>query len=92
MDNYSAIKSLSPYDNSYKIVRDYEPEIFNQLLEDVKTSLEHLEDFESVSFCVLNDDIVMVLDTLTGDLLGKPMALDEFIRNVIETAKESVEE
>lgn len=92
MDNYSMIKSLAPYDCSYKIVRDYEPKAFNMLSDDVKLALEHADDYEGVSFCVLNDDTVFVLDCLTGDLQGMPVALDEFIRNVIETAKESVEE
>ena len=92
MDNYSMIKSLAPYDCSYKIVRDYEPESFSNLSDDVKIALEHADDYESVSFCVLNDDTVFILDSLTGDLLGKPMALDKFIRNVIETATETAEE
>ena len=92
MDNYSAIKSLAPYDSSFEIVRDYDPETFNKLSDDVKTSLEHLEDFESVTFCVLNDEIVMVLDSLTGDLQGNPIELNDFIQTIVKTATETAEE
>lgn len=76
------VKTISRYDNPYNLIYDYKPGFLNGMTEDAKEELRCACDFESIAYYVVNDSVVLTVDTVTGDVLGED--------TLIEFASESV--
>ena len=83
------IKSIYNFETSYQLLSEtFGVDVFDDLSEDERNFLECVDDFESVTFYVVNDDTVIVCDSMSGDVSGNPVPLEEFKRNLFNMARE----
>ena len=84
------IKNIHHYDSSYELLSEtFGDDIFDELTEDEREYLECVDDYEGMSFYVVNGDTVLCCDSL-GDVVGNPVALEEFRRTLFDLAREEV--
>ena len=85
------IKSICNYSSSYDLIRDYYGrDVFYDaaLTDEQEEYLQYVDDYESVTFYVINDDTVLICDSISGDVIGDPVCLEEFKQNMFELAME----
>ena len=85
------IKSICHYGCAYDLILDYygRDEFFDcALTEEQEDFLRCVDDYESFTFYVVNDDTVLVCDSISGAVIGSAVSLEEFKRNMIELASE----
>ena len=82
------IKSIQRFDNPMEILQYYLPELTGNLTEDEQEELRCCCDYESIVFYVVNDSIVLTVDTITDDVLGED-ALSRFAAESMKWAREN---
>lgn len=84
------IKNIHHYESSYDLLSDtFGDDVFDELTEDEREYLECVDDYEGMSFYVVNEDTVLCCDS-NGDVVGNPVALEEFRRTLFDLAREEV--
>ena len=78
---------ISTYDNILKLIEYERPEYLNSEDPEVIDFLRHINDFEPVSFLVINDDSIVSYDRISGDVISQT-EINEFIEQLIDYAKE----
>ena len=84
------IKNICHYDSSYELLSEtFGDDIFDELTEDEREYLECVDDYEGMSFYVVNEDTVLCCDS-NGDVIGNPACLEEFKRDMFDLARAEV--
>ena len=78
---------ISTYDDILKLIEYERPEYLNDEDPEVIDFLRHINDFEPVSFLVINDDSIVSYDRISGDVISQT-EINEFIEQLIDYAKE----
>ena len=78
---------ISTYDDILKLIEYERPEYLNGEDPEVIDFLRHIDDFEPVSFLVINDDSVVSYDRISGDVISQT-EINEFIEQLIDYARE----
>lgn len=79
-------KTVETYANTADIIREYFP---GDVSEEIIDYMEHINDFETFGFLVINGETVVMFDALNG-YVYHTQPLDEFMREAIEEAKEDL--
>ena len=91
MINLENITSLKHYDSSYDLLmEEHDPDVMDALTDDERGFLQSVDDYEGVSFFLINGDTVLVCDRVMGWKEGTPVSLEDFAQNVIGYAREEV--
>lgn len=83
------IKNIMHYDNEMEIFENYADEKLESMTEDEKEFLDHIDDFESFDYVVINDEIVVVFDVICGDVISAEY-IDEFVKITMEYIAENL--
>ena len=87
------LERIKHYSSSYDLImEEYDPEVTEALTEDEKDYLTHVDDYEWVSFFLVNGDTVYVCDRVLGGIEGEPVSLEDFAQNVLNYVREEVQE
>ena len=82
------IESIQHYGSTYELLDEFcDCEVLLDLSEDERHALQHVDDFEGLTFYVINSETVIVCETF-GTIEGDEMTVDDFTRNAIEYVKE----
>ena len=65
------IRTIDRFDNPLELLRCYVPDALNDLTEEERGELLHTCDYESIALYVVNDNTVLTVDTVLGDVLGE---------------------
>lgn len=84
----NTIKSIKSFESCYDLL-SYDYDLSEFLTEEEIDVLRYVDDYEPVSFYLINGDTVIVCDNYSGDLSGDIMAEEDFLHNMIEYAKEN---
>jgi len=85
------IESIKHYESSYDLLmEEYDADIMEALTEDEKDYLRSVDDYEGVSFFLVNGDTVFVCDRIVGGVEGWPVPLEDFARNALDYVREEV--
>ena len=84
----NTIKSIKSFESCYDLL-SYDYDLSEFLTEEEVDVLRYVDDFEPVSFYLVNGDTVIVCDNYSGDLSGDIMTDEEFLHNMVEYAKEN---
>lgn len=82
IDIFYQIRNIATYNSTYDVIDAYFPEIIGEMDREHLDVLRHFDDFEGLSFCVINDGYVMVYDSISGDVYGRFVS-PEFFRDVV---------
>ena len=82
------INSIVKYDSSYDLIME-ECSTIDLTPEEIDC-LEMVNEFDPVCYYLINDEIVVVCDSITGTKSGTEMNLDEFFQNVIDYIREEM--
>lgn len=77
-------KTVETYTNTADIIREYFP---GDVSDEIIDYMEHVNDFETFGFLVINGETVVMFYTLSG-YVYYTAPLDEFMQEAIEEAKE----
>ena len=83
-------KMIATYDDIGDLIESECPEYVNNVEPDVMDYLHHINDFEPLSFMVLNGDLVLVYDNISGYVVGQ-QDIAEFIDQSVDYAREELE-
>lgn len=84
------IKTILHFNNAYELLEEIgDIEILSELSEDETDFLRSINDYEPLSFFLLNDDTVIICDSINGDVSGHSMSIQDFQRETINYVKES---
>lgn len=73
------IKTLQHFSCAYDLLmEDCDVEVMEGLTEDQRDFLRHVDDFEPVTYFLLNWDTVIICDSISGDVMGEPMSILSF--------------
>ena len=87
---FENIKSILHFSNAYELLEDAgDIEILSELSEEEEDFLRSIDDYEPLSFFLINDDTVIICDSINGDASGHPMSIQDFQRETINYVKES---
>lgn len=79
-------KTIETFDNAADLLREH---YTGAVSEDVLFYLEHVDEYETLAFLVVNSETVVIFDTLSGYAYHQqPIA--EFMQDAIEEAKEDL--
>ena len=81
------ICSVSIYNDIGDLIESECPEYVNNVEPEVMDYLHHINDFESLSFMVVNDNLVVVYDVISGDAVSN-VEITEFIEQSVNEARE----
>lgn len=84
----NTIKSIKSFESCYDLL-SYDYDLSEFLTEEEIDVLRYVDDYEPVSFYLINGDTVIVCDNYSGDLSGDVMTEEEFLHRMIEYAKEN---
>ena len=84
----NTIKSIKSFESCYDLL-SYDYDLSEFLTEGEIDVLRYVDDYEPVSFYLVNGDTVIVCDNYSGDLSGDIMTEEEFLHNMVEYAKEN---
>lgn len=79
-------KTVETFGTAADILREY---YTGDVSDEILNYLDHINDFDSFGFLVINSEIVIAFDTLSGDVYGR-MTLDEFMQLSITEALEEI--
>ena len=83
-----SIRSISAFSSAWEVLEDYVSDRrLSDLTADEREALQHVDDFESYSYYVLNGHTVIVCDSITGDVIDSATINNFFVstlRYVIE--------
>lgn len=79
------MKSVFTFTNPADLVREYHD---GPLSDDIMFELDHVNDFESFGFLVIDNKTVITYDVLNGDVYSQT-TVEEYVRQSIEYAEES---
>lgn len=82
------ITNICKYMDPAELIKDYLPEIAEDLDEETMDALSHLTDYEPVVFYVFNDQTVAVVDDISGEVIGNEITLEEYAAASIESARD----
>lgn len=84
----NTIKSIKSFESCYDLL-SYDYDLSEFLTEEEIDVLRYVDDYEPVSFYLVNGDTVIVCDNYSGDISGDIMTEEEFLHNMVEYAKEN---
>lgn len=91
--NAKSIKSIEKYMSSYDLLTEHVYwDVIENMTEEEKDVLRHIDDFECSSFYVIDDCVVLVCDDITGDVIGEPVSVADFVDSVLSAVREQIEE
>ena len=82
------INSIVKYDSSYDLITE-ECDTTELSSEEIDC-LEMVNEFDPVCYYLINDEIVVICDSITGMKSGTEMNLEEFFHNVIDYIREEM--
>ena len=78
------IKSISSYDSAYKCLEAIDDGSMLPFLNDkIQDFCEHFDDYEPYKYFVLNDESVIVADSISGDVLCEYTTAEEFYQSLV---------
>ena len=82
-------KMIAIYDDIGELVESECPDYVSNTEPEVMDYLHHINDFEPLSFMVLNGDLVLVYDNISGYVVGQ-QDIAEFIDQSVDYAREEL--
>ena len=90
------IVKVSHYADAHAVFDGENPDFLRALHGERLRALVHFNDYESLSFCVLSDNIgnsaVLVYDSLCGDIVGSFDSIASFCAVVVEEIEGDIDE
>ena len=83
------IKKIAIYTDIGDLIEEERPEYVDILDGDIMDYLHGVNDFEPLSFMVVNDSLVVTYDNISGDVIGQDSIVD-FINQSIDYAREEL--
>lgn len=81
------IKNIMKFDSANEVIQEYRPELVDTLDSEIFQILEHVNDFESLVFVVVDGAEVLTVDSISGDVYSTE-PIDKFIQESIDYANE----
>ena len=85
------LKKIAIYTDVGELIEEECPEYVNNVEPDIMEFLHGVNDFEPLSFMVINGSTVVTYDNISGDVIGQDSIVD-FINQSVDYAREGVEE
>ena len=83
-------KMIAVYDDIGELVESECPDYVSNTEPEVMYYLHCMNDFEPLSFMVLNGDLVLTYDNISGDVVGQD-SIQDFINQCVDYAREELE-
>ena len=85
------IRTIYNYDSSFGLLLEtFGPDVFDDLTPDEREYVQCIDEYEGLTYYVINDDTVLVCDSASGAVLGNPVALEEFKRDAFDYVRAEV--
>lgn len=87
---FENIKSIMHFENVYELfeeIADYET--MQELTAEETDFLQSLNDYEPLSFFLINDVVIIVCDSINGDKSGHPAKVEDFISETLDYIREN---
>jgi len=81
------LKNINRFSNPLEILECYKPDALDALTEDEREQLRCACDYEGIDLYVMNDGIVVTVDSPTGDVLMQT-AMSRFASESVSWARE----
>ena len=85
------MKKIAIYSDIGELIETECPEYVNNVEPEVMEFLHGVNDFEPLSFMVVNDNIVVTYDIISGDVIGQT-AIAEFIDESVDYGRKEIEQ
>lgn len=84
------IKKIAIYRDIDELIENECPaEYVNSIDNEIMDYLSHVNDFEPLSFMVVNDSLVVTYDNISGDVIGQDSVTD-FINQSVDYARNEI--
>ena len=83
------IYKIATYDDVAELIESECPEYVNNIEPDVMDYLSSVNDFECFAFMVINNDLVVIYDRLSGDVVNR-LGIVDFIDQSVDEAREEI--
>ena len=83
------IYKIANYDDIGELIESECPEYVNNIEPDVMDYLHSVNDFECFAFMVINNDLVVIYDHLSGDVINR-LGIVDFIDQSVDEAREEI--
>ena len=83
------MKKIAIYSDIGELIESECPEYVNNVEPDVMDFLHGINDFEPLSFMVVNDSLVVTYDNISGDVIGQGSIVD-FIDQSVDYARSEI--
>lgn len=83
------IKNITIYRDIDELIENECPEYVNSIDSEIMDYLSHVNDFEPLSFMVVNDSLVVTYDNISGDVIGQD-SITDFINQSVDYAREEM--
>lgn len=83
------MKTIELYSTAYMLIDNDRPEFLDQLTQGQRETLEHVDDFESIDYLLIDGSAVVIRDMMSGDVL-QIETLAEFLRHTLDYLKENI--
>ncbi len=83
------MKKIAIYSDIAELIEEECPEYVNNVEPEVMEFLHGVNDFEPLSFMVVNDNIVVTYDIISGDVIDQT-AIAEFIDQSVDYARNEI--
>lgn len=84
------IKKIAIYTDVSELIETECPEYVNSIDSEIMDYLSHVNDYEPLSFMVINDNLVVTYDNISGDVIGQDSIVD-FINQSVDYAREEID-
>ena len=91
IENLSIKKSILFYDKQEDLLLDNAPEFYKSLNEEELFAVQCMNDYEDISFCVIDYETVLVFERGDGFVENKYDSMQEFINVVRELMSDYLE-
>ena len=83
------MKKIAIYSDIGELIESECPEYVNNVEPEVMDFLHGINDFEPLSFMVVNDSLVVTYDNISGDVIGQGSIVD-FIDQSVDYARSEI--
>jgi len=83
------IKKIAIYTDIAELIETECPEYVNSIDNETMDYLSHVNDYEPLSFMVVNDSLVVTYDNISGDVIGQDSIVD-FIGQSVDYARNEI--
>ena len=82
------MKTIELYSSAYMLIWNDQPGFLDQLTQEQRGLLEHVDDFEPYDYLLIDGACVVVRDMISGEVM-QIGTLAEFLHNTLEFLKEN---